>query len=464
MDTMKRTYLSGLLFSLVLLAPAWVSAAPAGEVEFAKGVGVAQAGSKGPRALSQGTPIEAGDTVTLGSNSFAVLKLTDGTRMTLRPNTAIRFEDYVYRQPDKPDSMITSLLKGGVRMVTGLIAKSSPQAAKLTTPTATVGIRGTDFDARICRADCGADSARIVQKSEVSNVAASARVTSLQGPVAAVGSDGVRRVVAEGGPVYNGETVETANNGNAVLVFRDNTKVTVQARTQFRVENFVYSSDNAAEGSVAFNLLRGGMRVLTGLVGKARPQAVRMSTPTSTVGIRGTGLDIFSEPEGCAEAGGAAGCTLITTWEGEGVLNPGAANELVVPVGVFVVQDAAGGIPRQLQVPPPFMLNLPTIRPDAIPTNADQIFSAQEISESDPGLFVFSRDGHLSLTTGDKTIDIARGETGFLNPDGTRLVRAIVTPNFLEFDFIPRPDRFNPSTARLRDLAGAFKVKAQVCR
>ena len=146
------------------------------------------------------------------------------------------------------------------------------------------------------------------------------------------------------------------------------------------------------------------------------------------------------------------------------MLNPGATNELVVPVGVCVVQDAVGGTPRQLQVPPPFMLNLPTIRPDAIPTNADQIFNAQEISESDPGLFVFSRDGHLSLTTGDKTIDIGRGETGFLNPDGTRLVRSIVRPNFLEFDVIPRPDRFNPSTARLRDLAGAFKLKAQVCR
>ncbi len=461
---MKNHFVSGLFLALTFGLSASVCAAPAGEVEFAKGVGVAQAGSKGPRALSQGVPIEAGDTVTLGSNSFAVVKMTDGTRMTLRPNSAVRFEDYVYRQPDKPDSMITSLLKGGVRMVTGLIAKGSPQAAKLTTATATVGIRGTDFDARICRADCATDSARIAQKSEVSNVAASARVASLQGPVAAINPQGERRVVVEGGPLYNGDTLETANNGNAVLVFRDNTKVTVQPRTQFKVDNFVYSSDNAAEGTVVFNLLRGGMRVLTGLVGKARPQAVRMSTPTSTVGIRGTGMDIFADAEGCAEAGGAAGCTLITTWEGEAVLNPGAANEVAVPTGVVMLQDAAGGIARQLQTLPPFMQNIPTIRPDAVPTNADQIFNAQEISESDPGLFVFSRDGHLSLTTGDRTIDIARGETGFLNPDGTRLVRARVTPNFLEFDFIPRPDRFNPSAARLRDLAGAFKVKPQVCR
>lgn len=350
-------------------------------------------------------------------------------------------------------------------MVTGLIAKSSPTAAKLTTATATVGIRGTDFDARICRTDCATDATRIAQKSEVANVAASARIAALEGPVSVVGNSGTRRLMAEGGPVYPGEVVETTNNGHAVLVFRDNTKVTVQARTQFKVENYVYNSDSPAEGTVVFNLLRGGMRVLTGLVGHARPQAVRMTTATATVGIRGSGLDIFSDPDGCAVAGGAAGCTLITAWEGEGVLNPGEANELPIPLGIFAMQETMGGVPRQLQVPPPIMLNIPTPRPDTVPANADQLFSAENINESDPGLYVFSRDGHLSMTSGGKTIDIGRGETGFLNADGTRLVRAIVTPNFLEFDRVPRPDRLNPSAARLLDLAGAFRVKpAQVCR
>lgn len=453
------------LLLLALLLPGFGHAAPAGEVEFAKGIGAAQAGGNTPRALGQGVAIEAGDTVTLGSNSFAVLKMTDGTRMTLRPNTAIKFDDYTYRQPDKPDTMFTSLLRGGVRMVTGLIAKSSPIAAKLTTATATVGIRGTDFDARICRTDCAADANRIAQASEVANVAASARVATLVGPASATGGTGERRIVAEGGPIYPGEVLETAPNGHAVLVFRDNTKVTVQARSQFRVENFAYNSDSPAEGTMVFNLLRGGMRMFTGLVGKARPQSVRMTTATATVGIRGTGVDIYSDPDGCAAAGGAPGCTLVTTWEGESVLNPGAANELSIPVGVFVVQDGPNGAPRQLPVPPPIMLNVPTPRPDTVPANADQLFSAQEINESDPGLFVYSRDGHLSMTSGDKTIDIGRGETGFLNADATRLVRAIVTPNFLEFDFVPRPDRLNPSAARLLDLAGAFRTKAaQVCR
>ena len=453
-----------ILLALLLAGPAMVHAAPAGEVEFAKGVGATQAVSGVPRILSQGVPIEPGDTVTMGSNSFAVLKLTDGTRMTLRPNTAIRFDQYAYKEPGKPDGFFSSLFKGGVRMVTGLIAKSSPTAARLTTPTATVGIRGTDFDARLCSSDCASDASRIAQQSGPANVAASARVAALLGPATALAPDGVRRNVVQGGPVYPGEILETSSNGHAVLVFRDNTKVTVQPRTQFRVENFVYNRESPEDGSMVFNLLRGGMRVLTGLLGRSRPQAVRMTTPTATVGIRGTGLDIISDPDSCAVPDGAAGCTLITAWEGEGVLNPGTVNEFAVPTGVFAVQDNAASAPRTLPVPPPILINIPTPRPDTVPANADQLFSTQEIDEGDLGLFVFSRDGHLALTSGDKTIDIGRGETGFLNADGTQLVRAVVTPNFLEFDFIPRPDRLNPNAARLLDLAGAFRVRAQVCR
>ncbi|MEO7940046.1 MAG: FecR family protein [Burkholderiaceae bacterium] len=452
------------VLALLLAAPVIAFAAPAGEVEFAKGVGAAQAASGIPRILSQGVPIQPGDTVTMGSNSFAVLKLTDGTRMTLRPNTAIRFDQYVYQEPGKPDGFFTSLFKGGVRVVTGLIAKSSPNAARLTTPTATVGIRGTDFDARLCDTDCAVDANRIGQPSGLANVAASARVAALLGPVSVRAANGSQRAVVEGGPVYPGDIVETSGTGHAILVFRDNTKVTVQPRTQFRVESFVFNRQSPADGSVIFNLLRGGMRVLTGLVGQTRPQAVRMTTPTATVGIRGTGLDIASEPDSCDVPGGAPGCTLIATWQGEGVLNPGSATEFAVPTGVFAVQDTPSSAPRALPTPPPSMINMPTPRPDTVPASAEQLFSAQEIDQSDAGLFVFARDGHLSLTSGDKTIDIARGETGFLNADGSELLRAVVTPNFLEFDFIPRPDRLNPNAARLLDLAGGFRARPQVCR
>ena len=90
--------------------------------------------------------------------------------------------------------------------------------------------------------------------------------------------------------------------------------------------------------------------------------------------IRGTGLDIASEPDSCDVAGGAAGCTLIATWQGEGVLNPGSATEFAVPTGAFAVQDTANSAPRALATPPPSMINTPTPRPDTVPASAELLF------------------------------------------------------------------------------------------
>jgi hypothetical protein len=106
-----KTTTSHLLLPTALVLPPVLHAAPAGEVEFAKRVCAATASGKGRRVLNQAGPIEAGDTLTLGSNNFAAVRLTDGTRMTLRPNTAVKFENYVLRQQDKSDSPVTSLLR-----------------------------------------------------------------------------------------------------------------------------------------------------------------------------------------------------------------------------------------------------------------------------------------------------------------------------------------------------------------
>jgi hypothetical protein len=50
--------------------------------------------------------------------------------------------------------MLVGLVKGGLRVVTGLFGKRNPSGVKFQTATATIGIRGTEFDARLCEADC----------------------------------------------------------------------------------------------------------------------------------------------------------------------------------------------------------------------------------------------------------------------------------------------------------------------
>lgn len=101
------------------------------------------------RLLSEKSQVQVGDVVSTERETYAQLNMTDGGKITLRPNTQMRIEGYQFsdKEPEK-DNFVFSLLKGGLRAVTGLIGKRiNRDAYKLRTATATVGIRGTDFNA-----------------------------------------------------------------------------------------------------------------------------------------------------------------------------------------------------------------------------------------------------------------------------------------------------------------------------
>lgn len=105
-----------------------------------------------------GTKVSAGDTVITGASGYARMEMTDGGEMVLRPDSHLKVESYQFVEA-KPseDGFIFRMLKGGLRTVTGLIGKrGNKDAYELRTSTATIGIRGTQFDLRVCQANCGA--------------------------------------------------------------------------------------------------------------------------------------------------------------------------------------------------------------------------------------------------------------------------------------------------------------------
>lgn len=103
------------------------------------------------RILSQRSRIEAGDTVNTERDSYAQIKFSDGGQITLKPNTAVKIQEFKFAQESpEEDSFIYRLLKGGLRAVTGIVGKRSKEKYELETATATVGIRGTTFSADDC--------------------------------------------------------------------------------------------------------------------------------------------------------------------------------------------------------------------------------------------------------------------------------------------------------------------------
>lgn len=129
-------------------AGAPVQALQIGLVEQLNGsVSVTPAGETA-RELRQGDPVREGDLVATAANSETLIKLRDETTLALRQNSQLRLIEFRFERADT-DSFTASLLKGAVRKVSGLLAKARPRNVLLRTPTATIGIRGTDFEVSI---------------------------------------------------------------------------------------------------------------------------------------------------------------------------------------------------------------------------------------------------------------------------------------------------------------------------
>lgn len=115
----------------------------AAEVTEASGEVYAQRGAEARRALGQGAAVYAGDRITTAEDSSVELRFSDNARFALGSRSEMNVGQYVYRPGDDTSIMQTDILKGVFRFVSGLIARRKPQAVKLNTPVATIGIRGT---------------------------------------------------------------------------------------------------------------------------------------------------------------------------------------------------------------------------------------------------------------------------------------------------------------------------------
>ncbi len=154
-DKLKHITNCAVFFILVFVAGA-VFAAGAGTVIHLSGTLSVQRPDGTVRILSQKSEVNPGDTLTTQRDTYAQINFTDGSSMTLRPNTTLKIEGYRFAE-DKPqeDNTFLRLVKGGMRTVTGLVGKRGDQDAyKIGTNAATIGIRGSSGDTLECTQGC----------------------------------------------------------------------------------------------------------------------------------------------------------------------------------------------------------------------------------------------------------------------------------------------------------------------
>ncbi len=113
-------------------------------------------------------------------------------------------------------------------------------------------------------------------------------VLNLSGPLMAQRPDGSVRVLSQKSEVEEGDILVSEKNTYARVKFIDNSEVTLRPNTQFKITNFAFDEARPQEDNAVFNLIKGGLRSITGLLGKRSKERYGLNTPTATIGIRGT--------------------------------------------------------------------------------------------------------------------------------------------------------------------------------
>lgn len=456
------------------LSPLAWAAAEVGEVSYSRGVLTGQVESEAPRLLGKGIALHEGETLNTGSSGFAVIKLEDGSRMTLRPNTTFKIEQVDTRPGN--ENAVLRLFRGGFRAVTGFISKRNPDAFKVNTSIATIGIRGTDFDARLCeQTECDEEN-RATGEQAQNESRVIGRIALLRGQATAVDASSQSRQLSTGAAVYEMDQIETGIKSFAVIAFNDKSRITMSAASAFRIDQHQYQPEAPEQNNAFLSFIRGGLRLVTGAIGKLNRDSYRVATPTATIGIRGTGFDLvcdgdcadtrawlnpyrqsviarllsyFIKPVFAIEGNGM----YARVWEG--------AIEFEFQGGNMLLENGKAAFLKNAFTPPVVIPDLPihlrkmggAPRPDKVEINQD-LFGGIEQKDIKPGLYVNVRDGDVQVNGADGSATIlGKGEASVSAFDGAT-ARLNFVPPFQKFDKVPEPDKLTPRMQKMINLFG----------
>ena len=212
----------------------------------------------------------------------------DGT-LTL-PDTALAFQgDYERHGQD----LLISFEGGTVRVPDYFVAATpydlyAPNGAVLTGANVVrLAQAGQEPEFAFFHDDSNQSDATPVQATI--SAEAIGQVDTLSGTVQVIRADGTTATLGEGDLVYQNDVVSTGAGSTTSLVFVDGTIFTLAQNSRMILDDLVFDPDGS-ENSGVFNLIQGGFVFVAGQVAKTGQMEV--NTPTSTIGIRGTTVEV----------------------------------------------------------------------------------------------------------------------------------------------------------------------------
>jgi hypothetical protein len=130
--------------------------------------------------------------------------------------------------------------------------------------------------------------------------AAAGEVLHVSGTLSVMRPNGAILVLGQKSEVFQGDVLSTQKDSYAQINFSDGSSLTMRPLTQMKVDAYSYVADKPEADGVFFRLFKGGMRTVTGLIGKRGNQnAYRIGTATATIGIRGSIGDTIACAPSC---------------------------------------------------------------------------------------------------------------------------------------------------------------------
>jgi hypothetical protein len=121
-----------------------------GEVKTAKGAAYLERGTE-KLPVRVGMPVQAADKVVTGADGSVGITFADNSLLSVGPDSVLAIDRYVFDSTTYAGQFDSTLSKGTLAVISGKIVKQSPDAMRVHTPSAIMGVRGTEFVVKVER-------------------------------------------------------------------------------------------------------------------------------------------------------------------------------------------------------------------------------------------------------------------------------------------------------------------------
>lgn len=166
--------------------------------------------------------------------------------------------------------------------------------------------------------------------ASTASAAPAGTVTHLSGTISAKRVDGSTKLLSISSEVHEGDELVTQRDTYARIRFADGGEVVMRPETELKIASYAFEEAKPASDNVVLGLIRGGLRAITGMIGKRNRDAYKVRTTTATIGIRGTHFGALLCFDNCA------GVPTVSGQPPENGLHVDVAN------GAIIVTNAAG--------------------------------------------------------------------------------------------------------------------------